>query len=235
MTNPDNKILDKLQKMLALGKCMGTTEHERDTAMKMAYKLMVAHNLTEDDVNKHSAPEVRDRYEAAGWAMVWARDATQVIADLFFCKYAYNAKKINATKTMHYFYGKESNAKTAIYMADFIVSSILKEGRKRFGDNLCAGTRSFATGCVVTLSRRVRKLKEEAIEEQQAGTYTGGTELMLVDLYAMEEASNALLMTDVKEAKERKSAPVQGDAYHAGREFAKDLSLNMGIGSKTPK
>jgi hypothetical protein len=231
----DNKVLDKLQKMLALGKCMGTTEHERDTAMKMAYKLMVAHNITEADISKHRAPEVRDRYEAAGWAMPWCRDAIGIVADLFFCTHAWNMKKINSTKMMHYFYGKESNAKTAMYMADFIVSAILKEGRSRFGDNLCAETRSFATGCVVTLRRRVRQLKADAIAEQQAGTYTGGTELMLIDLYAQEEASNQALMTGVKPAKERKVAPVDSYAYHAGREFAKDLSLNVGIGSKTAK
>lgn len=231
----DNKVLDKLQKMLALGKCMGTTEHERDTAMKMAYKLMLAHNLTEDDVTKHREPEVRDRYEAAGWAMPWARDAITVIADLFFCKHAYNRRKINSTKTMHYFYGKESNAKTAMYMADFIVGRILKEGRTRYGDNLCAATRSFATGCVATLARRVHKLKEDAIAEQQAGTYVGGTALMLVDLYAQEELANTALMTDVKEAKPRKEAPVDFEHYRAGREFAQGLSLNTELKSETSK
>lgn len=235
MTNPDNKVLDKLQKMLALGKCMGTTEHERDTAMKMAYKLMVAHNLTEADVAKHRAPEVRGRYEVAGWAMPWARDATNVIADLFFCKYAYSSRKINSTKTMHFFYGKESNAKTAMYMADFIVGRILKEGRTRFGDNLCPATRSFATGCVVTLARRVKKLKEDAIAEQAAGEYTGGSELMLLDLYAQEEAANALLTTNVKQAKPRKEAEVNAEHYFAGRAFAKDLSLNVEIASTNPK
>ncbi len=227
----NDKVLSRLKKMLALGNCMGTTEHERDAAMQQAYKLMLKYNLTENDVNKHDAPEARDTYSQAGWSMVWARSATHNIADLFFCQYMWGPK-INATKCFHYFVGKESNAKTAMLMTDFIVGSILKEGRTRFGDNLCAGTRSFAVGCVAKLRERIQKLKDEAAAEQKAGNYTGGTELILADYYESEKASNlALIAPNVKEKKLVTKA-VQRDAYLQGKEFGETLSLNVKVTGK---
>jgi hypothetical protein len=235
MTTPDaeDKVLNRLKKMLALGNCMGTTEHERDAAMQQAYKLMLKHNLTEEDVNAHNAPEARDTYSQAGWSMVWARQATNQIADLFFCTYWWG-RKINATKCYHYFVGKESNAKTAMLMTDYIVGSILKEGRTRYGDNLCPETRSFAVGCVSKLAQRIRKLKEEAAEEQAAGNYTGGTELILANYYESEQAANIAIMNpNVKEVKLR-NKPVQREEFQAGQEFAETLSLNVRVDGKAP-
>lgn len=230
----EDKVLERLRKMLALGNCMGTTEHERDTAMKHAFNLMLKHNLTEADVKAHNAPEPRDRYGQAGWSMVWARQASDAIAGLFFCQYSWG-HKINATKCMHYFTGKESNAKSAMLVVDFIVGSILKEGRTRYGDNLCPQTRSFAVGCVDTLYRRVASLKADAIAQQVQGKYTGGTELVLASLYESESKANLALMTNVKEHKLR-NKEVSAEEYYAGRKFAKDLSLNVSVEvSKTSK
>lgn len=230
MSDVDPKIVSRIKKMLALGNCMGTTEGERDAAISQAYKLMAKYNLDEAAVKKTDEPEPRGRYSAAGWSMLWCRHAFAAIADLFFCEYAYNNKggKINATKCYHYFYGRESNAKTAMMVADQVVASILKEGRNRYGDNLCAATRSFATGCVAKLYRRIDKLKEEASQENAPASSC--TSLALMNLYESERQANRELMTNVAAAKATKVKDVDPIHYRAGYDHGDKLSLNVQVG-----
>lgn len=226
----NEKILDRAKKMLALGKCLGTTEQERDTALQMAYRLLAKHNLTVADVNMHEAPEPRDRYKVPGWSMLWAKSAHHHIADLFFCEYYYGGK-INSTKCWHYFVGKEGNATTAMHMADYIVASILKEGRTRYGDNLCPETRSFALGAVSKLRQRIAVLKEQAAKDPELSS---GTALMLVNVYASEKAANALILpSDLKEG--RAGKPADSEQWHEGRAFGDKLSLNVRVGNDQKK
>lgn len=225
----ENKVLARVKKMLALGNCLGTTEHERDTALKQAYKLLAKHNLSIEQVGGDDEPEIRDNYKVAGWSMIWAKTAFMHIADLFFCEYYYGSK-INATKCQHHFVGKEGNAKTAMHIANHVVISILKEGRSRYGDNLCPETRAFALGCVSKLRERIKELKAEAAKES-AAEYAGGTALALVDVYASEKAANQLMLPSTLKPSRGSSKAVDAEAYHGGREFGKSISLNVRVGA----
>ena len=250
MSDANNKVLDRVKKMLALGNCMGTTEHERDTAMKQAYKLITKYNLDPNALKEEAdTAGPRGDFKQAGWSMLWARQASHLIAELFFCEYYYSGK-INATKCYHQFVGKEGNATTAMHITDHIVSSILKEGRARFGDNLCAGTRSFALGCVDRLHVRIAALKREAATEYSApsstqsngaaGTAQGssvqgstaGTALALANVYQSEKEANEALLPKLKINKAQGKA-AEASPYFAGREFGDKLSLNIQVGGSS--
>jgi len=42
----NSKIIEKIQKLLALGSCTGATDGERDNALRMAHGLLLKHNLS---------------------------------------------------------------------------------------------------------------------------------------------------------------------------------------------
>jgi hypothetical protein len=170
----------------------------------------------------------RDTYSQVGWSQLWARNVCNAIADLFFCKY-YFGQKVNATKCYHHFVGRESNATTAMYMAEHVVTSILKEGRSRYGENLSPETRSFATGCVDRLWSRVLQMKRDAAQEAGAP----GTALVLANFYDTEAAANKALLPKLKLA--NKGKDVNTHAYRQGQEFGNSISLAPQVGATKSK
>lgn len=115
-----------------------------------------------------------------------------------------------------------------MHLSDFIVVSILKEGRGRYGDNLCAQTRSFGLGCASKLRQRIRALKAEVAAEQAAGNYTGGTALVLADVYKAEQTANlAIMPANLKTG--RAGKPAEAEQWREGRQYAEKLSLNVAI------
>ena len=61
----EDKIIDKIAKLLAVanGNAAGG-EHERDTAMRMATKLLIKHNLSMVDITGKTKGEARESAEA---------------------------------------------------------------------------------------------------------------------------------------------------------------------------
>lgn len=153
-----------------------------------------------------------------------------IVARLFFCKY-YTSYKINGTKVRHHYVGKESNAMTAAVMADWIVNSILKEGRKgHTGGNTGPLTRAFAIGAMHKLSKRV----DEIIASTQAAA-TPGNALVLASLYQTEaDANEALLPENLRTTKARQSK-VNMEAYMKGQMFGDSINLNKQVGAERGK
>ena len=46
----NEKVLERIKKMLTLGNDAGATEAERETALRMAYNVMAKYNLTIADL-----------------------------------------------------------------------------------------------------------------------------------------------------------------------------------------
>ncbi len=220
----EEKILTRIRKMMAIANDSAATEHERDTALQMSYRLLAKHNLTMLQVDQ-STSEPRDNYKTEGWSQLWAKQICLITSDLFFCSYYYG-NKINATKCVHHFVGLESNATTAMLMSAYIINSILKECRARYTHNLAPESRSFALGCARRLRVRVNAL---IAEEQQANV--PGTALALINLYKSEkDANEALLPDNLKPSKGGKST-VKALAYEAGKEFGNKINLSKQVGN----
>lgn len=228
----EEKIIVRIQKMLALANDLAATEGERDNALRMAYNLMAKYNLDIAKVEAHGkkSEEPRINFRNDSWSWLWAKQVNQIVGRLFFCKYYYG-EAINGTQCHHHFVGRESNAMTAAVMADYIVNSILKEGRKIGKQNTSPITRSFCVGAMHSLDIRVRQIIAEKEKELQ-GSATPGTALVLASFYKTEQDANALwLAENVGKLKSNKvrASRVEGDAYAAGSEYGKKINLSAQV------
>ena len=228
----EDKIINRIKKMLALANDLAASEGERDNALRMAYNLMAKYNLDIAQVEAHGkkSEEPRINFQNDSWSWLWAKHVNQIVGRLFFCKY-YFGRSINGTQCEHHFIGRESNAMTAAVMADYIVNSILKEGRKIGKQNTSPITRSFCVGAMHQLSRRVDQIIAEKEKELQ-GSATPGTALVLASFYKSEQSENERWIAEhvgnLKTGKARASK-VNGDAYAAGREFGDKINLSAQV------
>lgn len=231
----EDKILNRVRKMLALAGDAAATEHERDTALKMAYKVLAAHNLSMVDVDQQVPQERRDEVSVVLVHTVWARQIAQQIAKLFFCKYLVGGKT-NAWKGWHYFVGKESNATTASLMSEYVITSVLKEARKLYRDDSCPEARSFCVGVCDQLRRRVNAL---IAEQTSTATAEPGTALVLANLYNSEKEANEKWAVaqygELKKSAYRGKSEVNSAAYGVGKSFGAKVNLSSQIAGGSSK
>lgn len=230
----EEKVINRIKKMLALASDQAASEGERDNALRMAYATMAKHNIDMATVEA-LGKETRLNFDLEGWSMLWSCHIHNVIAQLFFCKY-YRGRKINGTKLEHHFVGKESNAITASYMATFIVTSILKEGRAKGWHNLSSEMRSFGLGAFHKLAERVAEIRRS--QEQSEQERQPGTALVLASLYKTEAQANADFLANelnirLKTSNSRGQAASNREAYQAGQEYGSKVNLNAQVGSSS--
>lgn len=224
----DTKILEKVRKLLAMANHENANETERETAMRQAHALLTKHGLDMVAVDDHMREKIdpRGEFKHEDWSMPWTRGVRQAIAKLFMCSYYYG-EKINGTRSHHYFVGRESNATTAEYMSVFVVGSILKEGRMRYGQNLCSQTRAFGEGAASRLWQRVSEMIAAKVEEVQV---SDGKGLALIDLRTVEDEGNSDFVKSwkIKKAVAR-NAKVDANAYREGQAHANSIGLNVQV------
>ena len=225
------KIIDRVRKMLAIANDLAATEHERDTALNMAYKTLAHHNLSMADLKDTTQNEPRGGYEMQSFSFPFAKRVCGAVADLFFCFYI-TGHKVNGTQCYHHFVGKESNAATAMVMSDWIVKSILKEGRKYYKQNTSPECRAFCLGAAFKLRQRVDAMIEASKVNDVHGA---GTALVLANLYTTERSDNektAMVLYDYKTTKSRVSN-VNASAYEAGKQFGAGINLSLQVGGNS--
>lgn len=220
------KIVDRVKKMLALGNCAGTTEAERETALRMAYNLLAKHNLSMADLPTEQA-EARDRMDVTISADKWARSVAASVSKLFFCKYFFCRTGVSG-KDMHCFVGKESNVVTARYMAEHLIASIKKEASRRYHSPTSPEGRSFCVGTMNSIYKRVEAMITQDTES------TPGTALVLANLHTSEAVENdkwlATVGVKVKDSKSRADNSLRANAFYDGKKYGNTVSLNKQVG-----
>lgn len=254
-----DRTTDKIRKLLAMGNDDRANETERETALRQAHSLMVKHNLTVADVGDSSTQEQREERKSQLSVYPWARGMAYSIAQLFFCAYYFQRNGTGKLAT-HAFIGKQSNAVTAQEMSEYVVSSVFKELRKRFGSETSPDARSFAVGVEASIRRRCADLRREAeqadkaatqaAQAAQAGAVMDGPDgepvllaapaastsraLALASVYVAEEKANAEWLEQhvgkLKTAADRTKG-VKSSAYHEGRAHGNGISLNRQVGT----
>ena len=218
----EDRIIDKIKKLLALAQDDGATEGERDNALRMAHAFLAKHNLSMASLEEPE--EERQRIHEEFYGRPWAKTVAHSVAKLFFCKY-YIMSSGKKNMIHHYFVGKESNSITALGMARYLVDSIRKEAARQMrarGETI-AWRRSFATGAANRIQSRVWDIQQAA--NQQKGSM--GTGLVLADVYKMElEANEAWLKAQGTELTTSKGRGKRaGDGYHEGSTYGNSLGL----------
>lgn len=224
----EDKVLNRVKKMLALGNDKAATEGERETALLMAYNLLAKYNLSISDMPAEQVNEVRERQDAVISADKWARSLAHAVAKLFFCRYFYS-KTSTSGKDKHSFIGRQSNVITACYMTEYLIKSVKREASARYKSSTSPQGRSFCVGTVDSIRKRV---DEMLVQDSEAGS---GNALVLVDVRKRESAENEKWLEEnnlrLTTSKARADSSLRAGAFHDGREYGKTVSLNQQVGS----
>lgn len=238
-----DRTTDKIRKLLAMGNDERGNENERENALRQAHALLVKHNLTVADVGSSTTEEQREERKTKLSVYPWARGMSHSVAQLFFCTYYFQrgAGKL----ATHAFIGKQSNAVTAQEIAEYVVGSVFKELRKRFGSETSPEARSFAVGVETSIRQRCAKLRADAeqADREAAAPKPGavaeastGRALVLATVYESERRANeAWLAEHVGKLKFQadRTKGVQGSAYAAGKAHGATISLSRQVGGST--
>lgn len=229
----NERIIERIRKMLALANDAGATEGERDNAMRMAHATLAKYNLDiamiEASGTKKAKGEARTKEAGTFYGRPWARSICQSIAQLMFSEYVYFSAK-RATDTGHYFIGRHSNAMAATELARFVVEAVLKEAKRheRANGGGWPTVRAFAWGAARRVGERVAEIRADA-EKAPVEVPTGGTALVLASVYAIEAEQNALAVATyfpkLRTGRTGKGV-YDSEAYEAGREYGGTIGLN---------
>lgn len=240
-----DRVIERVRKLLNLANDAAATEGERENALRMAYATLAKHNIDIARVGSTQPQEKREEQQVRMSVYPWARGIAHSLAGLFFCEYYYS--RAAGKYAQHYFVGRTSNAITASEMSQYVIESVFKELRKRFGSETNPEARGFATGVEAALRTRCYQMKRAATDHrapQTAGSVAGNIEggeaqaaggaLVLADFYKTEaEANRAWIDENVqglKVTKDRTKA-VGLSAYAAGKEHGKTINLSAQIGA----
>lgn len=222
----ENKVLERVKKMIALGNDAAATEAERETALRMAYNLLAKYNLSISDLPDDESHEARERQDVVISADRWARSLAQAVAKLFFCKYFYSGTGTSG-KDKHCFVGRQSNVITARYMSEFLIKSVKREATGRYKSPTSPQGRSFCVGTVDSIRKRVEEMIKTDTES------TPGTALVLASLHQREADANSKWLEQaglsLTTSKARADNSLRASAFYDGREYGKTVSLNQQV------
>lgn len=227
----EERVLEKVRKLLKLGNDERGNEQERETALRQAFALMTKHNLDIAEVGSTSAQEKREEQRATMSVYPWARGIAHSIAELFFCRYFFARGR--GKSAVHSFVGQFSNAVTAREMAEYVIANVFKELRARYGSDTNAEARNFAVGVETALRRRCTTMRAEA--ERAAEGESTGRSLVLASLYKTEDDANGVwIQANVGAIRTQadRTKGAGGAAYRAGKAHGESINLSNQLGAK---
>jgi len=228
-------IIEKIRKTLALANDKNASDQERETAMRMAHKLLAKHNLSMAEIEASGGKtEKRGAGVRTFYGRPWAQVIASSIAKLMFCHYVVDPAK-RAQDTRHYFIGRESNSISAAILAEFLVTSIRKEGRRRQRE-LQEGNawgRSFSVGAASRIAQRVVEMLVQAKAEPSGD----GKSRVLASIYRVEASANQDWVKDNMRTREFQSRgkEADADAHAEGAEYGGNLPLNRQLNQSDQK
>jgi len=157
----DDKVIDKIRKLLALAE-RGGTEAEADAAMAKVQEMLTQHNLDIDAVRGEKEATMTREYREYPWNQSWIREVYKGVAKLYFCKFYFTP---NGTECQYcYLIGEPVNIHTAQFVADVVIATgnrLAKEyataARKEFLEFCDEDERSQATGKAISASNDFKK------------------------------------------------------------------------------
>jgi hypothetical protein len=254
MDEIQDKVLAKVRKLLVRAEDVrGSSENEREMAMRQAHALLAKHNLTmaQAEADGKGQKVKREKGDFELRPLAWARWISNGIAQLFFCNF-FTVKMYNG-KERHTFIGRPENVITACEMAKYVIDSVLRERDRRAkvegAHDPNPWKLAFAQGAAMTIYNRCLAMKEEAetkdvvVQEKVEGAgfmlpekREPGTALVLASHYKKEEEANGEFVEKELGIKLKTKKAVHrdnrgtGDAYSAGRSYGKDVQLNRQLG-----
>lgn len=225
------KVMDKIRKLLAHAKDNAAGgEHERDTAMRMALKLLAKHNLEMKDVQDMEDKEDRDEVHYEEFPDPFRKFIANAIAELYFCQF-YHTKVAGKQKNNFHFVGLESNCYAAKEISAFVIRSVYTESQKQ-QNTVGGGVHGYGTTFRNAAAQRIRERCTEMrkAEESEQETVSTGTALVLANIYEQEAQANSNFIEKVLEVKlkttKHRLSNKSAKANAEGREFGDKVNLS---------
>lgn len=231
MTSIENRVIEKVQRLLALGS--SPQEHEAKAAMAKAQALMMKHNLSMDEVSSFKSGEdewVEDKAWSRGRAPYY-QDAIMHILDKYFFvqtlsrrepKFDENGAWERDVTTLVIF-GKKENVKIAVFVAEFL-SRTFQSLWKKYKKETRASRRQLKTYYAGLKQGFMAKLREEREKLLDQNASMKGA-LVEVETELMSELNSRYNI------RFQKSSPLNGSrsVYDAGFEDGKQINLREGV------
>lgn len=196
-TTLDPKIIDRINKLLALANDGAATENEAEVAMTKAQELMEANNLSMAQIEAEGGTaEKRTREETHRKAMyAFQRDLMMALAEVnyCYCEVIYGAairrrvvkeqEKGNEDVTVYDVYendpgkrtvpkgyriiGRQSNVISVTVMFDYLIKTMNRLVSHSEHHNMSRWAMSFKEGCSVRLQQRLKERHERMLKEQK--------------------------------------------------------------------
>lgn len=175
MTDLNPKIIERIQKLLALANDGGATEAEAELAMAKALEMMLAHNLSIATIEASGgAKEGRAKERNSQNLMYpWKRSLLESIAKVNFCHVSLLAKRTRSGQSIGAGYeliGRESNIVATknmfSYLLDTIERLIVAEVGTSPQERFTRWSHSFRLGCSDRLQSRLLLRHEEQLIAQ---------------------------------------------------------------------
>lgn len=220
-------IKDKIRKLLALAG-NNPSEHEADSAMRAALKLMAKHNIDSSTFDREVSKIGEMHLNGKG--RPWERLLCQAVGRLYFCGYLYT--KRSKTVTTHQFIGSEENASVASEIASWLVDAVRREARRAAQGDVPAFN-SFCSGAASRINQRVNRIIEEAKRGEITDEATGKS-LVLASVYDREEAETSEYIQKLNPRMKKLAIRASdGDAYTRGAQYGDSVGLNRQLGGST--
>ena len=226
LNNPDESILSKLKKLLAMGNDKRTNENEAEAALRMAEALMRKHGLEEADIKDAIAfeydmtselMELEHGVKVPQWLNLLSFGVerfTDTSLRIVWVKASY--ANIQVQRLL--FSGVREDVEIATWLMKYLMEAIDRE-RKR--DNVGKAVDAYRRGASHTLQNRMIALRAE---RNQVFEESSSTALMVVD-----QKKAAVL--EKFGAGETSQIKMRGDAaaYDKGQAAGKRIPINTAL------
>lgn len=216
----DEKVLNKISKLLALGEGQANQE-EADSALAKAYALMQEYNIDRSDIdnaNKDAVLGELDEQKLIRTPMVvWEQRLLASIAHLFDCEVLRNERRgMRGSDIQYYIIGREGNRATVKVMYDWIRHKIDRDKYKVFPASARVG---YCLGVVDEIGLKASALKKDNVGKKDAWGI-----VPIDEVQAWMNAHYGKLGSH-----KNVSSAVDWSAYGKGRADGKDINLNKQV------
>lgn len=214
----DNKIIEKIQKLLSLAE--SPNKNEAESAMAKAQQLMTKHNIEMQTVENHDSEYINMTTETYGRASIQDKYINDILVKFFFVRLVQSRRNSGLFLNI---VGEKNNVKTAIHMRQYlknVFNTLWQEYRKETGAKANA-KQSFFFGIWKGFSE---KMQEERYNAQQQ------YDVVLVNDPKVDEKVDELFGKLRSAGKSRVNA---GDAQARAAGHAQGRKLNVNSGALT--
>jgi len=233
MRQIDDKIIDKIRKLLALGQ--SPNENEAKLAIANAQKLLMKHNLIMSDIENIQSETDSFVLDSGSRVANWKCDLAYAIAEHNYCRILiqrWRGTKQRPGKFQFVLIGKAHNVVIITEMYKYLVEAIDKMAVKSKIKG-ATGKNSYRLGVVEGIKERLLQIKIEAerngIFDEENGKMV--TSLVVQNLYEKESKLNDQFINNkfgkVKSVSQKQN--IDPFAFSKGISEANNIGLNQQI------